>query len=351
MQTFIVVVIGFGVALAVSLMLLLLPSRVFPIGKYWLSDSDRVRAQHDLRVLLVQASGGAILLLGLFYTSQTLQISQQTLKTGQQVQLDDRFTKAIGEMGSDKVEVRVGGIFALEGIAKDSPERNHLPTVELLSVYLKQHAADSDAAIPEGKSCSAAGVELRPDLDAAAIVLGRRPDITVEVEHDEQLNLVDANLHNAHLEKAQFQNSVLYRAHLECADLRSADLTRSLPIGAYLVNARLGGVDRRFGAHMYGAILTGAKLMGADMRYADLRHVSLAPSGTVASDLTNAKLRGATVDGSTDFTRAVLSGTDFTDVDLSQARGLTDEQLQGARVCRTKLPKALTGRVHETCQP
>jgi hypothetical protein len=48
-----------------------------------------------------------------------------------QGQVTDRYTKAIEQLGSDKLEVRIGGIYALERIAHDSP-RDHPTIMEVL---------------------------------------------------------------------------------------------------------------------------------------------------------------------------------------------------------------------------
>ena len=36
--------------------------------------------------------------------------------------MTDRYTKAIEQLGSDKLDVRIGGIYALERVARDSRE-------------------------------------------------------------------------------------------------------------------------------------------------------------------------------------------------------------------------------------
>jgi hypothetical protein len=43
-------------------------------------------------------------------------------------QATDRYTKAIEQLGSDKIDVRIGGIYALERVARDSP-RDHPTTI------------------------------------------------------------------------------------------------------------------------------------------------------------------------------------------------------------------------------
>jgi hypothetical protein len=53
-------------------------------------------------------------LLGAFFTWRQLQISREG-------QVTDRFTRAVDQLGHPEVDVRLGGIYALERIAKDSP--------------------------------------------------------------------------------------------------------------------------------------------------------------------------------------------------------------------------------------
>jgi len=44
----------------------------------------------------------------------------RTFELTEQGQVTDRYTKAIEQLGSDKLDVRIGGIYALERIARDS---------------------------------------------------------------------------------------------------------------------------------------------------------------------------------------------------------------------------------------
>ena len=50
--------------------------------------------------------------------------AQRTLEVTEQGQYTDRYTKAIGQFGSKEIDMRIGGIYALERIAQDS-ERDH----------------------------------------------------------------------------------------------------------------------------------------------------------------------------------------------------------------------------------
>src|SRR5664280_880926 len=52
--------------------------------------------------------------VGLAYTARTYRLSREG-------HLTDRYTKAVEQLGSDKIEVRLGGIYALERLMRDSP--------------------------------------------------------------------------------------------------------------------------------------------------------------------------------------------------------------------------------------
>jgi hypothetical protein len=60
-------------------------------------------------------------------------------------QVTDRFSKADDQLGEGtKLDVRLGAIYALEQIARDSPEL-HSPIVEILAAFIREHSrADSD---------------------------------------------------------------------------------------------------------------------------------------------------------------------------------------------------------------
>jgi hypothetical protein len=82
-------------------------------------------------------------------------------------------------LGSDKLDVRLGGIYALERIAKDSSADR--PTItEVLTAYVRGHAPwaparpkqDVDTAAPHQLPFLQ---ERHPDVQAAMTVLGRMP--------------------------------------------------------------------------------------------------------------------------------------------------------------------------------
>ena len=88
---------------------------------------DRVAAEDSLAKTVLQVLGGTVVLVGLYFTSRTLQVSQQG-------QITDRFNDAIEHLGEQALAVRLGGIYALARIAADSePDAVVIVAVQVLA--------------------------------------------------------------------------------------------------------------------------------------------------------------------------------------------------------------------------
>ena len=55
--------------------------------------------------------------------------------------MTDRYTRVIGQLGSDKLDVRIGGIYALERIARDSAI-DHPTVMEVLAAFIREHSQE-----------------------------------------------------------------------------------------------------------------------------------------------------------------------------------------------------------------
>ncbi len=194
--------------------------------------------------------------------------------------------------------MRIGGIYALEGVARDSA-RDHPTVMEVLTAFVREHSREqwpppdsprTTWTTWRGRFRTGGRQQerfTRPDVQAAVTVLGRR-----DARRDIQpIRLSGADLTGADLRDADLGGADLTEATLRSADLRSADLhattlTRATLTRADLSRAFLGGAD-----------LTEATLTGADLGGADLTRARL-----FRTDLTRADLGGAT------FTEATLTG-------------------------------------------
>jgi hypothetical protein len=115
-----------------------------------LGDSAKqLELEDNFRKTIVQGLGGAIVLLGLYYSARTFGLSRQG-------HITDRFTKAVEQLGkvdgnNPNLEVRLGGIYALERIAIDSP-RDFGTITKILASYVRRNAPlDPERPYTEGE--------------------------------------------------------------------------------------------------------------------------------------------------------------------------------------------------------
>ncbi len=249
------------------------------------------------RATLAQILGGAFVLFGLFFTWQTVRSTWDSVDLARQGQITERFARAIELLGSEKFEVRLGGIYALERIARDS-ERDHWPVMEVLTAYVRENSPWSDARDVPSQS-----VPLATDIQAVLTVLNRRTrewdkGRTLDLQrtdlrraHLVGAHLEEANLFAAHLEGAMLKGAHLEKADLSAARLQGARLSQAHLEGAILMSANLDSTNL-VDAHLEGASLQGASLKGADLRGADLRGVYL----RLTRGLTRAQIESAQID-------------------------------------------------------
>jgi ABC-type multidrug transport system fused ATPase/permease subunit len=228
----------------------------------WYVAPTKPSDKQDLVLALAQILAGTALLSGLYFTWRTLQVNREG-------QITERFTRAIEQLGathgdkSRNLELRLGGIYALERIARESKE-DHWSIMEVLTAYVRQHAtwrreeaqqAEEDAAAEKkseentrGESEPSKVPGLAADIQAIITVLQRRTRSFGYGEPD-RLDLHETNLSGAKLFKADLSGAVLREA-----DLREADLSRAI-----LREANLSGADLS-GADLWEANLTQAQL-------------------------------------------------------------------------------------------
>ena len=295
--------------------------------------ADRLKTENDIRTTLLHGVAGLVLLAGVLLVWRQSQLSREGQNT-------ERFTRAIDQLDYTKaVEVRLGGIYALERIARDSPETDHWPIMEVLTAYVREHAQWSEAK--PGSEESSDEVKPAVDIQAVLTVLGRRSQWFQNGELQcldlRQTDLRRANLPSAHLEGASFGGAHLERAnlgeaHLEGAALGGAHLERAYLFAAHLEGANLGGahLERAYlgGAHLEGANLFAAHLEGAYLPSAHLERASLGEAHLERANLGGAHLQRANL-GEAHLEGAHLFGAHLEGADLRGAH-LEGADLGGA---------------------
>ena len=281
----------------------------------------------SLKVLGLFISGGAVI-VNVYFAGRRAEAMEETAKatnrnadaanknaeaanknaeTANQKQITERFSKAIEQLGSDKPEVILGGIYTLERIARDS-EPDQWTIMEVLTAFVRQNAPIIEENESQSPKDQKKFLELRISIQACLTVIAERKHPDLE---NKRLDLTKVNISGFNLAGFNLTGANLTLANLTGAKLYKADLT--------------------------GADLTGAKLTGAKLKEADLALADLALADLTGADLTEANLKGA------DLALADLTGAYLTEADLTEAY-LTEANLKGAKLKEANLTLAnLTG--------
>jgi hypothetical protein len=277
------------------------------------SEKERADAEDNFRKTLGQALGGAAVLIGagaaylqFLQQQQTAtqqiiaqqkiasdqigaqqQVSEVSRKASEDLLISNQVSKGFEQLASDKVPMRLGGIYALEGVMNASAQY-YQPLLEALCAFVR------DGTV--GKTGERGPAN---DIQAVLTVIGRR-------NNGGNVDLRFANLRAADLQGANLSGANLFQANLTFAALDSANLTGTSLIGADLTDA-----------HLVGANLTNASLRGEV-------YFSLREHHSVAANLIGANLRDVNLSGVDlsliNLTGADLSGAKLGGVDLSQAQ-------------------------------
>jgi hypothetical protein len=106
---------------------------------------EYARVIDDYRRTFAQVLGGLAVVVGLYLT-------WRTVRTAEEGRTTDRFARGIEQLGATdrngapQLELRLGGIYGLEALARDS-DRYHCPTMEVLTAYVRHH---SPRSAPQG---------------------------------------------------------------------------------------------------------------------------------------------------------------------------------------------------------
>ncbi len=202
-------------------------------------------------------------------------IADEQNKVSERGQITESMGQAITQIGTfnDKnpnIEVRLGGIYSLERIARDS-DRDYAKIMDILCAYVR-----STALRKSGYSRSATNI--REDIQSAIDVLGseieelsslgKKPKFRINLENCNlsgyNFSEGDFNKHTendkngAIFDKSKFEKSRFYKTDLSYASFDKADLTKAVFEEAILKGARL------VAANCKGVIFKNTKVHGAD---------------------------------------------------------------------------------------
>jgi uncharacterized protein YjbI with pentapeptide repeats len=310
------------------------------------SGKDLVELETSARGTLVQLLGGVALILTFIATwmqiADTRDATSRTLRLTSEQQQTERFTRAVGQLASVRLEVRIGGIYGLDGVAAASAERR--PAIaQILLAYLRQHYQGVarlrefakrerfDAANLELECGVPRSVIVADDMQAALGVITaraaaarahytlakldlryfsgraadlRQADLTgsfltagdLRSARFDRAIAADANFARTCLSSSSFAGARVDGAEFAGADLNEVDLSKASGRGASFSWAQLRGANLRQ-ADLYSAEFIVTDMRGADLRRADLRVANLLNANLSRADLRGADLRGADLRG------------------------------------------------------
>jgi len=324
---------------ASAICLLLLGYLVYLAWQSWrrLDELDlrhRFDARHNFIKTTAQILGGAFFIL-------TIVVAYLNLKATQEKNITDLFTKAIEQLGNEKsLEVRLGGIYALERIARGSP-KDHWTIMEVLCSYVRWNAPwppekpeVAQKKRPWAKPRDKDSPQEPPETDIQAVltVLGRTAILFAPEREMLRLDLRNTNLAGAELDKAFLFGAIFNKANLQGARLEEANLQGDLE------KCNLQGATL-WQANLEGSSLREANLQSADLRRANLQGARLEKANLQMADLKEANLQEASL------SQANLQGADLWRDNLKGA-GLYGANLQGAILIEAKLQEASLGRAN-----
>lgn len=304
-----------AVMVLLGVVLLVLPGLIVDhdLAGGHLAAADRLNAVNNVRTTLLQTVGGAVVLFGAYATWRQLRVSQDGLNATREGNITDRFSRAVDQLGSDKLDVRIGGIYALWRIA-DHSDRDREAVVSIMAAYLRTHLPwpPQEPAVPAADVSinSVPPLETRAaDAQTALTCLGvlyqeRRPEwLNVSLTDLRRADCDGLSLHGVNFDGACLEAASVYQVNLSKASLIAANLRHAELGTSILHQVRCLQADLR-GARLVKADLRSADFSGADLREANLR---------------KARAQGAVFAGA-DLRLADLRGCDLTDTDLREAR-------------------------------
>jgi uncharacterized protein YjbI with pentapeptide repeats len=282
-----------------------------------------------------------------------------------QRRITETFSKAIEQLGSEKIEVRLGGVYSLERISKESPN-DYWTIMENVAAFIRERSCRMEgertssmfdervsrrayflwleAGRPEGVQdlIWAHAVEREkfgepPPTDIATA-------LTVVMSRDERSRKRETEYHWC----LDFTGAILRKANLDIAHLEGANFDGARLEGASLVHARLEKA-RLVGAHLEGALLVQAHLeeawaLRAHLERAMLSHAHLERASLDGAHLEEANLNGAYLEQA-HIVGAHLEGASLVGAHLERA-SLFQAHLEGANLSQAHLEGANLSQAH-----
>lgn len=279
---------------------------------------------------------------------------EEQTNADRQRRITESFAKAVEQLGSDKLQTRLGGIFTIERIARES-EEDHWSSMEILAAFVRERVAwerptdikhSAEVAIPyldPNETTKWPEFSVLPDVETVLKAIRRRTPHSSEREFSRRwvIDLSRCDLRGVSL---SFAN--LNWVNFSGSNLEGAQFDRSTFEGAMFVDCYLQGASF-LGCKLRAASFAGAQLQGVDFNSANLHLTVLNAANLEGACLYRAVLDGALLDD-----RTCINGVDFREssfkaVWLDSIKGLSSDQIASTSGDeRTILPEGLKRPSH-----
>ena len=192
-------------------------------------------------------------------------MAARQVETTQRGLLNERYQKGAEMLGSKALSVRLGGIYALDRLAREHPGGYHTQIMNLLCAFVRSHRGVETQVETQVETHS---TYRREDVQAAVAAVGSRSAAQIEIEKKEYCRL---DFSGADLRRVSFFDAGLNRWDPGSGTLFPANMKNAFLFGANLEGPHLTRANLN-GAHLYGANLEDALLIRTDLSGASLEH-------------------------------------------------------------------------------
>ncbi|MBC6435398.1 pentapeptide repeat-containing protein, partial [Nostoc sp. HG1] len=244
--------------------------------------------------------------------NKTAKAALQNAQAAQDKQITERFAKGIELLGNEKIETRLGAIYILERIAKDSKD-DHWTIMEILTAFVRENAP-----LKPQEEVNQEVLKLRTAIRAVITVIGRR--YRENDPQDSMIDLSETDFRGVNLGQVDLREASLYRANLQGVNISDAQLQCVV-----FTKTNLQGVQFSI-TELQNADFREANLQEAQFWMVKLHEANFSSANLQKANFSSANLQGAY------FYEANLQGAD-----LSGAENLEQQQIESAKGDRTTI--------------
>lgn len=139
------------------------------------------------------------------------EVASRQIEIATESQINDRFTRAMEQLGSENLTIRIGGVHALGKIAEDSP-RDAQTIIDILCTFVRDQTRN-DEYKKSRKGANGVFLLPRADIQDAITVLGRG-QFSLFHKNLERAYLPKVKMINADFSNTSFSNTVLHSTHI-----------------------------------------------------------------------------------------------------------------------------------------